>query len=316
MTGTILVCGGTGFVGRNCIERLATRFPVIATYHRNPPSDHPGVRWRRADLTQADQVAQALDGADMVVQAAAVTSGAKDIVERPHIHVADNAVMNSLLFRAAHDLSVGHMVFFSCSIMYPPGDRPVRETDFSGQVHPPYFAGAWTKVYLEKMAEFYAGLGRTRYTVLRHANVYGPHDKFDADRSHMFGATVTKVMSDNPIIVWGDGSEARDLLYVGDLMDCVERAIDRQADPFGLYNVGIGEAFPVRDVVKRLIAAAGHHREMTFDRTKPRVDYSLRLDCSKAARELGWMPKVGLDEGIRRTLEWYRAQFGEARGGV
>ena len=124
--------------------------------------------------------------------------------------------MNSLIFRAAHDRKVGHVVFFSCSVMLREQRAGAHGSDFdaNAEIAPRYFGIGWTKVYIEKMCEFYARLGTTRYTAIRHSNIYGPHDKFDLERSHVFGATVTKAMTaaDGRIVVWGSGEEARDLL--------------------------------------------------------------------------------------------------------
>ncbi|MBL8664106.1 MAG: NAD(P)-dependent oxidoreductase, partial [Candidatus Odyssella sp.] len=195
----IVVCGATGFIGRNLVERLAADpgVELVAVRHRRPGYDLPGLRWIEADLTRDEGARAAVAGADVVIQAAATTSGAKDIVERPYIHATDNAVMNSLLLRACHEAKVGHFVFFSCSVMYQPSERPARETDFdlSRPLFPSYVAAGWTKIYVERMCEMYAGFGRLRCTALRHSNVYGPHDKFDLERSHMLGATVTKAMT-------------------------------------------------------------------------------------------------------------------------
>jgi len=307
----ILVCGATGFIGRNTVEHLSRRTDIdlIAVEHEKPRFDCPNVEWITADLTRQEDVARALHGIDIVIQAAATTSGAADIVNRPYIHTADNAVMNSHIFRSAYEQNVSQVVFFSCTVMYPSSETALREEDFTGEIAPHYFGVGWTKVYLEKMAEFYAGLGRTKYTVLRHSNIYGPYDKYDLKRSHMFGATVTKVMTaqDGPIVVWGEGEEARDLLYVDDLVDCVERAMERQDEPFGLYNIGYGKAFPVKEVVSRIIAASGKELEMEFDRSKPTLKTSLFLDCSRAQAALEWRPTTGFNDGVKATLEWYRA---------
>ena len=161
------------------------------------------------------------------------------------------------------------------------------------------------------MAEFFAGLGRTKFTVLRHSNIYGPHDKYDLEQSHMFGATVTKVMTstDGKIVVWGEGEEARDLLHVRDLVNCVELSIERQQEAFGLFNIGYGEAFSVKDVVMKIIAASGRDIEITFDRTKPTIKTSLFLDCARASAALGWYPQTSLQNGVRSTLNWYRNAF-------
>jgi nucleoside-diphosphate-sugar epimerase len=310
----IVVCGATGFIGRNLVDALARKgeAEIVAVHHARPRYGGPGVRWIAADLTREEGARAAVAGADVVIQAAATTSGAKDIVERPHIHTTDNAVMNSLLLRACHEAGVGQFVFFSCSIMYQPAARPVRESDLDLRqpLHPRYFAAGWTKMYVERMCEFYAGLGRTRTAALRHSNVYGPFDKFDLDKSHMLGATVTKAMSapeGGALTVWGTGEEARDLLYVGDLVRCVEMVIERQREPFALYNVGAGRAVKVREVVERVIAATGRKLAIKHDLSQPTIPVSLALDSSRIAAELGWRPEIDLDAGLAQTIAWWRA---------
>jgi nucleoside-diphosphate-sugar epimerase len=264
----------------------------------------------RCDLRKDDEAEKLLEGAAIVVQAAATTSGAADIVNRPYHHVTDNAVMNSLLLRAAFEQKVRHLVFLSCSVMYHSSDVPLRESDFdaNGELYPNYFGVGWTKVYVEKMCEFYARISDTRFTVIRHSNIYGPHDKFDLAKSHVFGATMTKVMkaSEGRITVWGTGEEARDLLHVSDLVELVKAAIERQKDGFALYNAGLGKAIPIRDLVATIIAKAGKEIEIEYDLTQPTLKTSLCLDTTKARGELGWEPRIGLEEGIARTLEWYR----------
>ena len=314
----LLICGATGFIGRNLTEWFSRRpdFDIVALYHRRPPYACPNVTWVRADLRQAEDLQPLLDGVDIVVQAAATTSGSKDITTRPYIHVTDNAVMNSLLFRAAHDGAVRHLVFFSCAVMLPSSETALAETDFDAnkEIHPAYFGVGWTKFYIEKMCEFYARLGVTKYTVIRHSNVYGPYDKFDLERSHVFGATVTKVMTarEGKIVVWGSGEEARDLLYVDDLMEMVEASIDRQTQPYGLYHCGYGEAISVRDLVRKIVSASGRQLAIEHDLSKPTIKTSLFLDCAKAARELGWRRRTPLDDGVRRTLAWWQAHIGPA----
>ncbi|MBI3453600.1 MAG: NAD(P)-dependent oxidoreductase [Rhodospirillales bacterium] len=312
----ILVCGATGFVGRNIAEQFAGRadYEVVGVHNKRPPFDHPGLSWIKADLTNPADVERAVKGADVIVQAAATTSGSKDIVTRPYIHVTDNAVMNSLIFRAAHDHGVGHVVFFSCTVMYPSSERALDENAFDAnrEMHPRYFGVGWTKVFVEKQCEFYARLGKTRYTAIRHSNIYGPHDKFDLERSHVFGATVTKVLSaaDGRIVVWGTGEEARDLLYVDDLVDFVARAIDRQTTPFELFCCGLGSAIKIKDLVAKINVISGRNLRIEHDLSQPSISTSLFLDCAKAERLLGWKPAVSLDEGIRRTIDWWRANVG------
>jgi nucleoside-diphosphate-sugar epimerase len=308
----ILVLGATGFIGRNIAESLAAEGDgrVIGVYNRKPPFEHPDIDWLQADLTQFDDVFRCLKGADVVIQAAATTSGAGDITRRPYIHVADNAVMNAHIFRAAFDHAIPRLVYFSCAIMYSPAERPVREDDFTGAdgMHASYFGAGWTKVYGEKMCQFYAGLGRTAFTVIRHSNVYGPHDKFDLERSHVLGATVTKAMTaaDGKLAMWGTGEETRDLLFVSDLVDFVRRAIDGQDTAFELVNVGSGSAVSIRALAERIAEASGRALEIVFEADKPTIRTRIELDCTRARQIFGWTPKVTLEDGIAKTVAWWR----------
>jgi nucleoside-diphosphate-sugar epimerase len=217
--------------------------------------------------------------------------------------------MNSLLFREAHEQRIKHLVFFSCSVFY--GDRPegVREDDFDANetMHPRYFGVGWTKIYLEKMAEFYSRLGNTRFSVVRHSNVYGPWDKFDLKRSHVFGATMAKVLTaTDQVTVWGDGNESRDLLFVSDLIDFVERVLKKQESAFDLTHVGLGRAVTIRELVHKMIACSGKQLEVNYDPSKPTIPVRLFLDTTRAQTLYGWTPRVTLDDGIEKTMEWVR----------
>lgn len=309
----MLVCGAAGFIGRNVLEHYLRRggYELYATYHRRRPpaelSRDSRVRFIRADLTRAGDVKKVLRGIDVVVQAAATTSGSRDIVSQPFLHVTDNAVMNSLIFRACHENKVGHVVFFSCTVMYPELARPVRETDFSGAITEKYFGVGWTKVYIEKMCEFYSRIGPTRYTAIRHSNIYGPHDKYDLEKSHVLGATVAKVMTarDGKVVVWGEGSEARDLLYVDDLVRFVDLVVRKQSIPLEVINVGSGQPVSVLDLVGKVITLSGKELRIEFDRSKPTIPFKLSVNASRAKRVYGWSARTSLNEGIRRSLRWY-----------
>jgi len=317
----ILVCGATGFIGRNIAEALAgdDACEVYGTCLNSPPLNHPKIKMLKCDLTSKTDVARVVAGMDVIVQAAACTSGSKEILSKPYYHVTDNAIMNSLIFRAAFENKVKHVLFFSCTVMYPSSDVPAKEEDFKGaEMHPSYFGSGWTKVYIEKMCEFYSRIGDTKYTVMRHSNIYGPYDKFDLERSHVFGATITKVLAakeGGEIVVWGGGEEKRDLLYVDDLVDFVKLAISRQTSRFELLNVGCGSAIAVKDLVAKIIALSGKKLKLTFDLTKPTIKTGLCVDASKARRTLGWEKRTGLDEGILKTMKWHREHISGPGGG-
>jgi GDP-L-fucose synthase len=315
----IVVCGATGFIGRNCVMRFAGRpdLEVVAIHHRRPPFSAPGVRWVEADLTRTEDARRAMEGADVVIQAAATTSGVGDIVARPHTHITDTALIHNQVFRAAHEASVSHVVLFSCSIMYDSRDEPHDETSFDpgDPIHQRYFAGAWNKIYFEKIGEFFASLGSYKVSVIRHTNVYGPHDKFDLQHSHVFGATITKVMTaTDKVVVWGDGQEARDLIHVDDLVDLIEAMLARQNAPYDMVCAGSGTAIRIRDLVARVIEGSGRSLTIEYDVSKPTIPTSIALNYGKARSKYGWSPRIGLEEGIRATIEWWSAEIGPTLG--
>lgn len=304
----ILICGGAGFIGRNLVETLSARddLDVHATFH-GTPAYGAEITWHHADLRNPVSVDKLLAHRfDIVIQAAAVTSGSKDICERPWLHVTDNAVMNAVLLRACHDHAVEHFIFFSCGVMYPSRVQPWLEHEWreTMAIHPRYFGVAWTKIYIEKMCEFYASLGKMRCTVLRNSNIYGHHDKFD-DRGHVFSSLVRKALTKDVIEIWGDGSEARDLLHVADLVRLVERVMERSGYPFKRYHAASGQAITVTELANAIMDASGRRRPISYDPKGPTIDHSLSLSFAKAHEELGWSPRIRLADGIRSTIEHF-----------
>lgn len=308
----VLICGVTGFIGRNIAERLTqdNNLEVYGTYFQSEPDKEltqKNISLIKVDLTQKNEVGQVVAGKDIIIQAAAVTSGSKDILSKPYIHVTDNAVMNSLIFRASFEHKVKHVIFFSCTVMYPNQDLPVKEEDFNYQITDTYFGIGWTKVYLEKMCEFFSRISQTKYTAIRHSNIYGPYDKYDLEHSHVLGATITKVMNaEDKIVVWGNGSESRDLLYVSDLVDFVEIILKNQKTPFELINVGLGSAVSIANLAQKIIDISGKKIKIEFDTSKPTIKFSLSLNLDKAKGVYNWKPSVTLEEGLKKTIDWYR----------
>jgi nucleoside-diphosphate-sugar epimerase len=308
---TILICGATGFIGKNLVHYYSSNnYNVIATYNiKMPYETNKNVKWIKANLTKEEDVKKIFNNVDIMIQAAATTSGAKDIVSKPYIHTTDNAVMNSLLFREAFHNNIKHVIFFSCTVMLQSSDIPQTEDDFDASlpINEKYFGVAHTKLYLEKMCQFYSSISQTKFTAIRHSNIYGQYDKFDLEKSHVFGATVTKVMSaKDKITVWGTGEEARDLLYVDDLMSLVDLALCRQKENYLLLNCGYGESIKIKDLIKKIIKHSGKEISIEYDKTKPTIKTSLSLNCSKAKKYLGWTRQTKLDDGIKKTIIWWK----------
>ena len=316
----ILICGATGFIGRNILERFQKnkKYKIRALYHKRPiPKSHintkvgkkNNVQWTRANLTKTEDVKKVMNGIDIVLQYAATTTGAADIISKPYIHVTDNAVMNSLLLREAFEQKVKHFIIPSCSIMYQSSVNLVKETDLneSEEINPKYFGAGWMKVYLEKTCDFYSRFQRTKHTVLRQTNIYGPHDKYDLQKGHVFGSTIVKVMkAKKTVLVWGTGEEERDLLHVDDLVDCIEAAIENQNTHYELINVGLGKSTSISSLVKKIINASGKNLSINYDSRKPTIKTKLGVDITKAKELFNWTPKISLEEGIVKTLNWYK----------
>jgi nucleoside-diphosphate-sugar epimerase len=112
--------------------------------------------------------------------------------------------------------------------------------------------------------------------------------------------------------VWGTGQEARDLLYVDDLMEAVELCIESQGSQFEIFNVGSGVATEIRSLVEAIIEESGKPLEICYNVDKPSIPTRLCVDYSKITAQLGWLPRHTLREGLRKTLRWYKLQKANA----
>lgn len=306
----ILICGATGFIGRNLLEfYLKKKVKITAIYNKTKPfRTARKIKWIKADLRSAGASDKITKNIDIVIQAAATTTGSKDVINQPFIHVTDNAIMNAYLFRSCFFNKVKHLIFFSCTTMYKSSRKPISENNFNPlkDINPKYFGVANTKVYNEKMCEFYSQIGNTKFTAIRHSNIYGPHDKFDLERSHVFGATITKVMkADKKIIVWGKGKEERDLLYIDDLVRFVNLVIRKQKNKFELLNCGYGKSISISNLVKKIIKFSKKKLAIEYDISKPNIPTFLSVNCALARKKLGWVPQTKLDQGILKTINWW-----------
>ena len=176
---------------------------------------------------------------DIVLHAAAYTTGSKDVVEAPWKHVTTNTIINALVLEACNTHKVEHTVFFSCSVPYQSKDTPQKETDWNpgDEIPKSYFGVGNMKVFTERLCEFYSRLGG-KFTAIRNSNIYGPWDKTDFDKCHMLPAQIRKVCeATNTLEVWGDGvSTKRDVLYVSDVVGLVDAVINNQKKNYELFK--------------------------------------------------------------------------------
>ena len=156
----VIICGATGFIGKNLLKHFCDgKNEVIAVYNKKPPLKEyiSKAKWIKADLRIQNSISEFLPETDLLLQFAATTSGAKDIRERPYIHVTDNAVMNSYLLRESFEAKVKHFIFPSCTVMLQSKEQQT-EDDFDPrlEINKNYFGVGNTKLYLEKMCQFYS----------------------------------------------------------------------------------------------------------------------------------------------------------------
>jgi GDP-L-fucose synthase len=309
----VLVAGASGFLGTAFAKRLESLGARIRATHfsRDPSFNASSVHWMRADLRETQACVQATDGMNYVFMCAANTSGAAVITTSPLTHVTPNVVMNARLLEAAYEAGVKKFLFVGSSAAYPDvGDRPVREDDmFHGDPPQVYFAAGWMKRYAEILCRTYAeNLEKPMATVVvRPSNIYGPGDKFDFARSHVTAAQIRRVAERHqPIEVWGTGEDQRDLLYIDDFLDGALAAFARP-EPHLAINIASGRTHSVREIVETAIRVDGYaDARVQFDPAKPRTVAKRAIDVALARELLNFQATTPLDEGIRRTLAWYR----------
>lgn len=309
----VLVAGGTGFIGINLINRLLPLgCRVRATIHKRPPVINDSkIEYVDADLTLMEDCKRAVEGADFVFMCTANTSGAAVMASTPLVHVTPNVVMNTQMLEAAYLAKVKKFLFISSSSAYPPtADRPVKEEEmFNGEPYEIYYSVGWMKRYAEILCKIYAQKIKNPMptVVIRPSNIYGPFDKFDFTTSHMTTALIRRVVErQSPIEVWGTGEDVRDLIYIDDFIDGLLLTFERTTDYLAV-NIASGQGYSVKQVLQIILEVDGYsNADVHFNPSKPTTIPIRLVDISLAKRMLGFQPKVPLQEGLRRTIEWYR----------
>ena len=315
----ILITGGSGLVGQNLTERLINEGYTnirVNIHKRNVRKMFNGVDYVYLDLETRGGCNAATIGVDVVFHCAASTSNAVDTVVDPLAHVTPNVAMNNFLIDAAWRNEVKHYIFLSSNTVYPPkGDEPVIETDFLfDEPYPVYFPVGWMKRYAEVQCELYAKyLPRTmKCTVVRPANLFGPHDKYDFNKCHVTPATIRKVADKmNPIPVWGDGTELRDLLYIEDFVEALQVVMEKEENMFEVYNVGSNKVYSVLEVLDVMKKVAEYDAPTEFISGKPSMIPTRKIDSNKIKNQLGWEAKTPLEDGLLLAFNWYNENKNE-----
>jgi GDP-L-fucose synthase len=312
----LLLAGGTGLAGSAVLRHvLATVGDVrVRVPHRGRAGafvNDARVEYISGDLTRPEDCARVTAGCDCAVLAAARTGGARTAQERPWEQVTDNIVLDARLLEALHAAGVQRTVYVGTGSTYQDFSGAIREDQLDWAADPPaaYFGVGWAKRCAEKLCRFWHDAGPTDILIARLANVYGPHARFDPESSHFVAALVRKaVAADDPFVVWGNPDVARDILFADDFGRAVVAMLEATDIHFDVFNIGSGRVTTVGEVAQLALRFAGHKpARIVYDNASPTTVAHRVLDCTKAREVLGWKPEVTPEEGIRQTVEWWKA---------
>lgn len=263
---------------------------------------------------------------EYVVLAAARVGGILANDRFPADFIGDNLAIQTNVIRAAHRAGVKRLVFLGSSCIYPKhAPQPMKEEHLlTGPLEPTNEWYAVAKIAGLKLCEAYHRQHGDDFVSLMPTNLYGPGDNFDLQTSHVLPALLRKfheakheAAPDEPVTLWGSGTPRREFLYSDDLADAVLFVLElpeadlRTAAPDGLLNVGVGEDVEIRELAEVVRRVVGSESEIRYDRTKPDGTPRKLMDVSRL-HALGWRAETPLEEGIRRTYDWYLEQLAVA----
>lgn len=306
----ILICGATGFIGRNLLENLSKNKDneITGVFFDTPAPKLNSINFIRADLRIYEQVQSLVVNYDVVLQYAAKVS---NILNDPQM--IDNVLITLNLIKASVESKVKHFIFPSCGYLYNNGETPFREKDIDYSNLPEnYFAATWSKVYCEKMCQYFSSKSNTKFTVIRQANIYGRYDKLDINHAHALSSLIIKtIKATENLEVWGDGNQKKDILHVEDLCNFIDLVIHNKKNQFDLINIGSGEFVTMTEIAEKIIKASNKHLKINYNSSKPSSNVRWRLDYSLAEKEFYWHPKIKISDGIQQTYDWYSGQISD-----
>jgi GDP-L-fucose synthase len=301
---TYLVTGGAGFLGSR----------IVAELRRDGVSDIFVPRSAAYDLRTEDGVRSVFADARprVVIHAAALAGGIGANRMRPGEMFYDNAVMGIQLMEHARRSGVEKFVTVGSVCAYPKFTPvPFREDDlwngYPEETNAPY--GLAKRMLLVQSQAYRAQYGFNAIYLIQ-VNLYGPGDNFDPASSHVIPALIKKLCDATEsgadhIDLWGTGSASREFLYVDDAAKGIVLAAERYDGPEPV-NLGVGREITIRELVTLVAELTGFSGELRWDPTKPDGQPRRVLDTTRARDLFGFTAQTSFDEGLRRTIEWYR----------
>jgi GDP-L-fucose synthase len=304
-----LVTGGSGFLGRQLVGKLAGR----------GAADLWAPKSRDFDLRDRELVRRLLSETypQVVIHLAARVGGIGANRARPADFFYDNLLMGVHLLHESWSAGVGKFVAIGTVCSYPKFTPvPFREEDlwngYPEETNAPY--GLAKKMLLVQSQAYRQQYGFNSIFLLP-VNLYGPGDNFDLDSSHVIPALIRKCLEairrgEQEITLWGDGSPTREFLYVEDAAEGILLATESYNDSLPV-NLGSGQEISIRDLATRIAGLTGFRGRFTWDTSKPNGQPRRALDTSRAWEKFGFRARIGLDEGLTRTISWYREHCGD-----
>ena len=300
----ILVTGGHGFLGTHVMRALQAQGFANATT----------IRSRDYDLTRDADAARAIAdlAPDAILHLAATVGGIGANRRFPGTYFYRNLLMGTQLMERARLAGVKRFLSVGTICSYPKFTPvPFREEElwngYPEETNAPY--GLAKKMLLVQSQAYRQEFGFDAVNVLL-VNLYGPGDNFDPASSHVIPALIRKCVEAaergaGEIEVWGSGEATREFLYVEDAAEAIVQALDRLegSDPI---NLGAGREISIRDLAQAIARHAGFDGRLKWDPAQPDGQPRRCLDTTKAERLLGWRARTSLDEGLRRTIAWFR----------
>jgi GDP-L-fucose synthase len=303
----VAVTGGAGFLGRYVVERL---------------KDLPGVevfvpRSRDYNLVEGADVRRMLDDAspDLVVHMAAVVGGIGHNQKNPGRFLYENLMMGTQLIEQSRVRGVRKFLALGTVCAYPKFTPvPFKEDDlwngYPEETNAPY--GLAKKMMLAQVQAYRDQYGFNGIFLLP-ANLYGPGDNFDLETSHVIPALIRKCVAARregaPFIeAWGTGDVSREFLYVEDCADGILRAAAAYDEPLPV-NIGNGREVYINALVETIARLTGFAGEIRWQPARPNGQPKRQLDTTRAREKFGFVAQTSLEDGLRKTIDWYESNY-------
>lgn len=247
---------------------------------------------------------------DVIIDAAAKVGGILANATFPYQFLMENMQIQNNLISCAHDLGVSKFIFLGSSCIYPKmAPQPLKEDYLlTGALESTNEWYALAKITGVKTCQAIRNQFDKDFVSLMPTNLYGTHDNFDLNSSHVLPAMIRKfheAKQNNhaPVSLWGSGTPMREFLFVDDMAAAVVFALENKLPDY-LYNVGTGEDLTIKELATTIQKIIGHQGEIIWDATKPDGTPRKLMDVSKI-HALGWKHQVNLEKGIQMTYDWF-----------